>query len=167
MLDLRSPLIWAAPCGVIAAALLWSVAGGPLSRISSLDEVEGRLAASSTGASPRQLASGPDPVAQAIRTPIFAAANTPEPTIRLIGVSRTPRRVAALVSINGAEPEWLERGATKDGLTLQDVLPSKIVVDSVGGTREIGLWDKPPAETASGSRNGQPPGSATTSAVGG
>jgi hypothetical protein len=78
------------------------------------------------------------------------------PSIRLIGISRSASRVAALVSIDGGAPEWLERGATKSGLTLLDVRSIRIVIDSLTGPREIGLWDKPPKPASPPGAGAQP-----------
>ena len=57
--------------------------------------------------------------------------------VALQGISISPIRRAALVSIGGAEPDWLDLGQTRDGVTLVDVQPSKITVDTDGGTKEV------------------------------
>ncbi len=91
-----------------------------------------------------------------------------EVSVRLEGLVRSPRRVAALLSIGGAPSVWLEIGQSKDGVTLQDVDATSAVIETSGGPREVVLGaaaspsnpDVPPGEPPPGGRQPLAPASA-------
>jgi hypothetical protein len=108
-------------------------------------------------------------VAQAISAPLFALTTGPaavaEILLKLEGLVRTPGRVAALLSINGGPSDWLELGQTRDGVTLQDVASSRVVVDTAMGLREVALGapsapTDPALPPASSFKSPPPPASA-------
>ena len=80
-------------------------------------------------------------VAVALAAPLFALTTGPgavvEPVVKLEGIVRSPGRVAALISVNGAASDWLALGQTRDGVTLQDVQSSKVVVETATGAKDI------------------------------
>jgi hypothetical protein len=67
-------------------------------------------------------------------------------------VVRTRRRQAALVAINDAPADWLTVGETRDGVTLQAIEGSRIVVDTLLGPVPIQVGETvggaPPASTS-------------------
>ncbi|MBS0297126.1 MAG: hypothetical protein JSR45_12510 [Proteobacteria bacterium] len=144
MLDLRSPLTLGAPAAALTLGLLaWAVLGGGAPAATRMTEFDQRLeklqprairGAAVTGAS----------AADAIAHPIFAVgtAALADATLRLDGVALTPRRQAALLSINGKNAEWLERGDTRDGVTVQAITATKVVIDTATGPRDVLLGDK-------------------------
>ncbi len=73
--------------------------------------------------------------------PLFAATAAPEPQVRLLGLSRSARRTAALVSIGGAAAAWLSVGETRDGVTLESVSAGAITIDTAGGLRDVRLGE--------------------------
>ena len=82
-------------------------------------------------------------VAGATAHPLFVLTTgpgaQPEPLIRVSGLSRTPVRRAALLSVNGAPAAWLGVGQSAGEVTLLEVQPSKAVVETVFGRKEIDL----------------------------
>lgn len=100
--------------------------------------------------------------------PLFGGATEtppePEPAVTLIGVTRTPRRSAALVSINGAAADWMQLGESRDGVTLQDVGSNGVVIATVNGPKEIALGQTGMAASAmvlapsTAGPDGPPPG---------
>jgi hypothetical protein len=82
-------------------------------------------------------------VRQAMNSPLFGplggGGGVAEPTIRLQGIARAPGRVAALLAIDAKPSAWLGLGETRDGVTLVEVLASRIAVETVIGEREIRL----------------------------
>lgn len=70
--------------------------------------------------------------------------NAPEVGIRLDGLSKTARRRAALVSLNGQALRWFVRGQTLDGVTLVDVGANSAVFETREGRRVISLGPPPP-----------------------
>ena len=63
----------------------------------------------------------------------------PEPVILVSGLARTPTRRAALLAVNGSPPTWLGVGQSAGDVTLLDVQPSKAVVETPFGRKEIDL----------------------------
>jgi hypothetical protein len=99
-------------------------------------------------------------ITQALAAPMFAVMSGPgaiaDIAVKLEGLVRTPGRVAALLSINGGASDWLELGQTREGVTLQEVSSSKVVVDTATGLKDVALGETPAsAEPATG---GLPPG---------
>jgi len=144
----RRILILALPSGLAVGALGWVLfaGGGPASR--PLGEIEGRLDRLTIRAAPAR-AAAPDRGGQIVGAPLFALTTGPgavaEAAIRLEGLARSRGRAAALVSINGKPSEWLELGATRDGVTLREVMGSKIVVDTATGFKEVTLGAEAPS----------------------
>jgi hypothetical protein len=168
LLQLRSPLILAAaPAGLVLGAVVWMLFGGEKPLIGPLQSVEAQLNALDTHPR-RSRSTGPDPAAQAIAAPLFASSSLvptgPEVAVKLLGVARMPSGSSALVSTNNGPPEWLTVGATKDGITLQEVTASAVVIDTPGGTRTVTLGEtsapSPAAAAPPGARMPPAPASA-------
>lgn len=138
----------AAAGGLALGALGWMVFAGHGPAAKPLGAAEARLEAVRAEA-PRPIGARLDRTAQIAATPLFTLTTGPgavaEAPIRLDGLSQSGGRSAALVSIDGKPAEWLELGATRDGVTLRQVLGSKIVVDTATGFREIALGGQPNA----------------------
>ncbi len=150
MLDLRSPLIWgAAPAGLVVGALAWVLFAGAGPVAAKASEFEARLGAVKGSAGTGRPA-GPDFTGQATAHPVFAVggAAASDAVVTVSGIALTPRRAAALVSINGKPAEWMERGATREGVTLQDVQPGKVVVDTAVGPKDVVLGAAPEEKPA-------------------
>jgi hypothetical protein len=86
-------------------------------------------------------------------SPVFALTVGPgavkEPTLQLQGISITRQRTAALISIDGRPAEWLALGESRDGVTLESVQSSRVVIDTVLGAKDIALGEQvgpPPAD---------------------
>ena len=162
MLDLRSPLILGAvPAGLAMGAAAWLLVGGGAFAAGQIAPYEQRFAKMSfAGGSIRRPAS--DSLSQTLSAPIFALTTghgaVADVTIRLDGVARSPRHTAALISIGGKPADWLELGQTRDEVTLQEVRPSSIVVDTPIGFKTIDLGDTTTSAQASGADrpSGQP-----------
>lgn len=158
-MELRSPLVLgAAPAGLALACIGWLLLGGSARVVAPLDQLQGRLEAAPAGRSPAGASSGAA-VSAALAAPLFAA-NAAEVPVRLDGLSRTPRRAAALLSINGGPAQWLGQGATREGMTLVQVLSTRVVIDSRSGRRMVALGETSgsAADLAGGDLgNDQPP----------
>jgi hypothetical protein len=130
------------PVGLAVGATAWLVAARPPGAVTLASLSERAAAVEARRDAPRLIR--PDGiVATALATPLFALTTGPgavaEGAIRLEGLVRLPGRVAALLAIGSAPSSWLELGQTRDGVTLQEVSPSKVVVDTAVGLKEIGL----------------------------
>jgi hypothetical protein len=129
--------------GMAVAAAAWLVLGGAAVPSDQLDSLEARLSAGSQ--SPRPVDDSALLAARLAATPVFALTSGPgavaDVSIGLQGLSITPQRQAALISINGGAPAWLELGASRDGVTLMSVQPTKVTVDTAVGFKDVGLWD--------------------------
>jgi hypothetical protein len=156
----RSALAFAAalPIGLAIGSAAWLAAAPPLG-LDVLTMQGGKLAA----IGPRRLVRDNQPdgsVAQALAAPLFVVTTGPgavaDIAVKLEGLVRSPGRVAALLSINGGASEWLELGQTHQGVTLQEVAASKVVVDTAVGLKDVLLGEAPSApEPVTG---GPPPG---------
>lgn len=164
MLQLRSTLILAAvPAGLVLGALAWLVFGGSKPVVGPVQSLDAELTA--LDARPHQTAPrGANAAAQVIAAPIFAVSTlgpaVPDVAVKLLGLARTPAGSRALLSINNAPAEWISVGAGKDGITLQEVTASKVVIDTPGGTREVSLGETSapsPAAAASSMPSGPSP----------
>lgn len=158
-LVLFSPLV-----GLLAGALAWLAFAHGASMSADL----GDLASRANALTPPTLTvalGGPSPGALAASSPIFALTTGPnavaDVAVQLSGLSRTPARTAALLSINGKPAEWLALGETRDDVTLDEVQANKVTVDTPTGTKDVVLGaaaapasppDKP------GQAAGAPPG---------
>lgn len=141
MLDIRSPLIWAAaPAGLALAAAGWLLVGPGL--------IGPRLDAQSPPAADwpageLQARSAADAVSVALANPIFLLTTGPgavkDPSLSLTGLARSPAHTAALISIDGKPASWLALGETRDGVTLQEVESSAVVVDTLTGFKTVPL----------------------------
>lgn len=139
-MDLRSPVILgAAPAGLALACVGWLMLGGSARVVAPLDQMQARLDAVPAARSARGGSFGAAASA-ALSTPLFAT-GAAELSVRLDGLSRTPRRAAALLSINGGPPQWLVQGGTREGVTLVQVLSTKVVIDSRSGRRAVALGE--------------------------
>lgn len=137
---------------MVAGALAWFVAGGPSSGLASLDAASAEVSALrsphlDTGRVVSRDVSGM--AAAPLFTLTTGPGAVPEPVIQLAGLTRARDRVAALVSINDRPTEWLRRGESRDGVTLQEVRDSSVVVDTVYGPREVALGDRSAATVSS------------------
>jgi len=138
LLDRRFTLILAAaPVGLALGVAAWAAAGGPKmadERIAAVEEAAPRLRAGRGAASPGagDWSGAPS---------LFAATAAPEPQVRLLGLSRSARRTAALVSIGGAAAAWLSVGEARDGVTLESVSVGGITIDTAGGLRDVRLGE--------------------------
>lgn len=154
MLQLRSPLILGAvPVGLAVGTLAWLVLGGEKPVVGPVQAVEAGLNALSTPAH-RTEATGPE-AAEALVTPLFASASLapvgPDVTVKVFGIARTPSGSSALVSINNGPIQWLAVGASKDGISMQEVTASGVVIETPGGTREVALGEtSTPSPAAAG-----------------
>lgn len=140
MLSLRSPLVLgAAPGGLIIGAALWVVLSHGTPIFDRLDSIGADLEALRP---PARTATAID-LSAASSKPIFALTTGPgavsDAVVALQGISRTPTRTAALISIDGKPAGWLELGATRDGVTLDQVDGEKVVVETVTGQKEVAL----------------------------
>lgn len=145
------------PLGLLTGLAAWLFAGGPsaaLEKLAPLESAVGALRA------PRETQYRPGVTHASIlaSTPIFALTTGPgavrEPALRVDGLSVTPRRAAALVSIDGKPAEWLSAGETRDGVTILAVTSTKVTFETLIGEKDLGLGEQTtasaPAETASG-----------------
>ena len=150
MFDRRSPLILgAAPLGLALAAICWLLFGAHASALTRLDDLNTRLGAAKPAGGLHVLVSGADPALPALATPLFALSTGPgaaaDVAVRLDGLAITPSRRAALISIGGKPADWLEVGATRDGVTLMEVHATKVTLDTAVGFKDIDLWQGPTA----------------------
>ena len=148
----RLILAAALPAGAVLGALLWMLFGAPSRALADLQADADRLAAAGLGA-PRQV-SLDRPVAQSAAQPLFALTTGPgavaDVTVTLEGLARSPRAASALIAINGGVSAWLDLGKTRDGVTLMEVLPSRVVLLTPLGRKEVALGETPPASGAAG-----------------
>jgi len=156
----------AAPlAGLVVGAVVWLAFAHGAAAFARVDALHTRALAIEPPAGPPPSSSG----TFAADNPIFALTTGPkavaEAVVVLTGVQRTPVHSAALLSINGKAPEWIELGQTKDDVTLSDVQADKAVVDTPTGLKEVRLGDRPsgaPTATApvpvAPSATGAPPG---------
>jgi hypothetical protein len=132
--------------------LAFAVIGGAETVQQQLDETEQRLAALRQRRLPN-VAAAPPVVDALANSPMLVLTTgpgaIPQPTIELIGLAHSRNRAAALMSINDSPPEWQGVGETHDGVRLDSVGSSRILVDTPYG----------PAEVALGERQGEPPSS--------
>ncbi len=140
--------------GLVLGALAWVVLGKGAAASERLDDLQGRLEALRP---PALVASASIDPATLASAPLFALTTGPgavsEPAIALQGLAKAPGRAAALLSIDGKPADWLAEGATRDGVTVQEVRASSVLVDTVTGTKEIALGQK----TGPATSNGAPP----------
>jgi hypothetical protein len=160
LLDRRFTLILAAvPVGLALGVAAWAAAGGPKmadERIAAVEAAAPRLRTGRAVVAP----TGGD---WAGAPSLFAATVVAEPQVRLLGVSRSTRRMAALVSIGGGAAVWLSVGETREGVTLESVSGGAITIDTAGGPRDVKLGEAT-AGSSAGSVGESSGGEALTSA---
>lgn len=92
-------------------------------------------------------------VSRLAQTPLFVmttgAAAYKEKTFALFGVSISPRRKAALLSIDGANPVWIAVGTTNGDIRLSDVGTNGVNLETPVGERQVMMSDGPPKTTKS------------------
>lgn len=143
MLDRRTSLILAAAAlsGLVLGAAAWTLAGGARSAGRSVAEAKALFPTIRARRAMGGFSAGG--VRRAINAPLFGLLGgregVAEPTIRLQGIARMPGRVAALLAIDAKPSAWLGLGEARDGVTLVEVLGSKITVETAIGEREIQL----------------------------
>jgi hypothetical protein len=167
MLDHRASVMVASPPAGLALGLAVWLLFGRGTTVDVAQNLQTRLSALPTGTQ-GVLASDADAIAQVIAKPLFALTTGPgavaEIAIKLEGVARSPGRVAALLSIGGKPAQWVEQGGSIEGVVLQDVAGSKVVVDTPLGLREVKLGETtgpaPPTQGAADTSAPQemPPG---------
>jgi hypothetical protein len=143
LFSLRSPLILcAAPAGLVLSALVW-MGFGASAITRPLDRLETRLDAIRPGQAPIA-ANTAHSLAVATAAPLFGLTVGPgavaDPAVRLDGLAISPRGSSALLSVGGKPPAWTELGASRDGITLMEVMANKVVVDTAIGFKEVPLW---------------------------
>jgi hypothetical protein len=156
LLEFRSPVILAAvPVGLALACIGWFAFAGPARVLTPVQTAQGRLSALPSARASAGASTG-GAVAAALSPALFGNAGA-EIAVRLEGLSRTPRRSAALVSINGGPAGWLTAGATREGVTLVQVLSTKAVIDTIAGRRVITLGETSGAASTLAGGDDQPP----------
>ena len=164
---------WALPLGLATGLAAWLLAGGASANLDRIDGIELHLSNLRAPAAHRV---GSEVIAaDLLTTPLFALTTGPgavrEPSIRLDGLSRSKRRSAALVSVDGKPSIWLTTGETTDGVTLQDVTASGATFETALGVKTLNLGEQsaasapdphaptptsPPASTASTAERAPP-----------
>jgi len=144
MLDHRATvMVVVPPAGVAVGLAVWLVFGRGAT-VDSVQALETRLSALPIGAH-GALATDTGAIAQAIAKPLFALTTGPgavsEAAIKLEGVARSPGHIAALLSIGGKPEQWVEQGHAVEGVILQEVAASTVVVDTPLGVREVKLGE--------------------------
>jgi len=145
-LNLAPELGWAAPAGLIAAALLSLAVGSQTRALSGLDQIDQRLA-QLPSRSPPTPSLKQDAAGQALARSLFGSPAGPIAPIVLQGIAITPARQAALLSI-GDKLGWLAVGDSRNGVTLLDVQRSKITVDTAQGAQDISIGVKANSDAA-------------------
>jgi hypothetical protein len=138
----RTPLIaGGALAGLVLAAAIWLLFGFAGAVTTPIDDLQVRLTADRSPAPPATVLAGA--AARAIAAPIFALTTGPgavsDVTVRLDGLAISPRGQSALIAVNNQPAEWLALGASRDGVTLMQVHPSKVVLDTAIGFKEVAL----------------------------
>jgi hypothetical protein len=135
-------IIAGAAAGVAAGVAAWFAAGGASANVEKLAPAGQKLRAVHAP-SLHDAAPPMRDLMQLAGNPIFPLSIGPgavqEPAVRLDGLSITPRRAAALLSINNQPDAWLVAGETRDGVTVQEVTRSAVVVETVLGSHSIEL----------------------------
>jgi hypothetical protein len=92
--------------------------------------------------------------ARALSSPVFALTTGPsavsDTPVALTGIAVTGTRKAALISIGGKPADWLDLGATRDGVTVMAINAAGVTVDTATGFKTVGLSSgpaSPPAAT--------------------
>jgi hypothetical protein len=147
-------MAWAAPAGLALASIVWLVLHGFVFE-PSVAALEQTFAAARTSPADQPVSADATLLLGRIAaTPIFALTTGPgavtEPQILLQGLAITPKGKAALLAIDGKPADWYGLGATRDGVTVLQISPTKVTVDTATRFLEVGLFDKPAAPSANG-----------------
>ena len=146
-------LILAAGAGTAVAGLLFLAVADPthgdmqrLDGVSAVARKAPRLSSLAT------TVSYAEEMAVLTQRPIFAmstgAGAYAEKTFQLFGVSISPNRKAALVSVNGAPAVWFRAGELNGDVQLIDVDAAHARFDTPLGERSVGINDPAPAPVA-------------------
>ena len=138
--------------GVATAATLLFLGLDPTAgandRLNAIDPVLSRAPMADAGKSARV------DVARMASAPLFVmttgAAAYKEKTFQLYGVSISPKRRAALVSIDGAPATWITVGDVSGDVRLADIGTNGASFETPVGTRTVTLSDPPPAAGETG-----------------
>jgi len=169
LLDFRSPLMaWAAPAGLVLAALAWLVLHGLVFEPTVAGLEKGFAASRPVSADRVQVNDLSPLISRIAAAPIFALTTGPgavtETQVQLEGLAITPKSKAALLVVDGKAATWYDLGASRDGITVMEIGASRVTVDTATGFKEVGLFDKPAAAPANGAvpakpgSNAVPPG---------
>lgn len=135
----------AIPIGLATGLGALMAAGGAEARLDKVAALEADVRALGAPRAARRLA-GPSLAADISASPLFILTVGPgavsEPVVRLDGVSVNRRRSAALLSIGGGPAEWMNVGEARAGVALEQVLGSRVVIDTLLGRREIALGEQ-------------------------
>ena len=164
----RAMLGAASGAGVLAGAVAWLLFGTGSAELRRLESDQTQLRSLHLSTRPAQAIDSL--IATAIGRPLFALTTGPgaqsEPTISITGVARTPFRRAALVSVNGGPPAWLAAGQSSGPVSVVDVQPPKVVVETPFGRKEVYLGEgaavAPPTTAPAGVRMPPAPADAPT-----
>ena len=126
--------------GPVLGAVAWLLLGGAPAAGEQLASFRDQLSsARATRPTMAPIGAAYDTVAR----PLFALTTgknaVPEVMLRLDGVAIEPGRTAALVSINGGEPVWLDQGKSSQGVTLVAVQHTGVHIETATGPRQIEL----------------------------
>jgi hypothetical protein len=107
-----------------------------------------------------------DAAGRAIVAPIFALTTghgaVSDVSVRLDGLAISRKSQSALIAVNGQPAQWLALGATRDGVTLMEVHPTKVVLDTAIGFKAVALGQQstpaPPPNPVTAPANAVPPG---------
>lgn len=80
------------------------------------------------------------PPLQAEREAGASTGSRPPSTLRLVGISVTPRRRAALISAGGERAVWVPEGAEGQGFTVDQVTGSSVTVSVSGVAQTLVLF---------------------------
>ena len=151
----RLALVMGPPAGLMLGALAWFMFAGSPRAIAALQGDADRLSALRLEAP--QTAAIDGPLAEATGRPLFALTTGPgavaDVLVKLDGVARSSQVVAALLEINGGAAAWIDQGKSRDSVTVEEVLPSKVVLLTPLGRKEVGLGEAP---APAGAPAGQP-----------
>jgi len=153
LFDIRASLApLAAPAGLVLAFGLWLALGGHSpaddqmagvgARLDNVRPVVNRAAANADVAA----------AARALASPVFALTTgpgaVPDTPVALTGIAVTGTRKAALISIGGKPADWLDLGATRDGVTVMTINAAGVTVDTATGFKTVGLSSGPASSPA-------------------
>jgi hypothetical protein len=152
-------ILAAAPVGLATGLLAWLAAGGASANTAEVDPLDTRLAALH---SPRPVpavrgVTADDLTAMPLFNLVSAAAVTPDPVVRVDGLSRTAHRTAALLSIGGAAAEWLQVGDQRAGVTVRKVDAGTVQLDMPSGLKTLALGEQTQAPAGEVANNDAPP----------